>query len=157
MTTKTYGDLRMEIPAGWEDTTIITLQGLKPERVADLIVAKQPSPTPPNIMIKRHSLPGKDFDLTQFANHQVAMLEQTLDELQLLQQEDIELDHAGTPLPGVVLDYSFSTPNGDMRQTHIYAYCDQTILMVIATGMMDFNYDAVRNGALDLVESIRIA
>ncbi len=159
---RTWGSLRIDVPEGWEDDTLVVLRAPGPgaRASAGAKAAARPARTPtgearrPTLLVKRVPLVG-GTSLAMLAQAEAAMVEATVEGVKLFEPAPVDL--GGTP--GLMRELTFPGPDGagKMRQLHVSAILDRTYVLFVGTALDDKEFPAAKAQFLAIARSARIA
>jgi len=154
MTKVIYHGVELTVPSEWEDASVVTLLGKKPDRPT-MMRAKLESDERPNIVLGRHPLGKLDIDLEIFAEGQTQLMHRLMDGLRVLETGRVKIGGEGG-IDGVVREYAFKGPDGVLQQIQVYFQRGGDIFMLTGTGSHDTTFDTLRQAVLAMCDDIRL-
>lgn len=145
-----WGNLTLEVPATFEDETIVILRAPAPP--IGLRLPKNPPPRP-SFVCKRTALGPEAPSLAALG----AVEERTL--LQMIAGATIH-GRAIETLGGretLILEASYDSPMGRMRQVHATTVIGEIACSFVGTAMDNLDFPSVRQQLLDLVASVKLS
>jgi hypothetical protein len=148
----TFGSLVLDLPQDLEDETVVILRAPAPPSLTPLRVSKAPA-LRPAFVCKRTPLGPSPPSLDQLADVETQTMMGLASGVQL---------HARTVetvgnRPTLLLEASFDTPGGRVRQVHATTIIGRSALSFAATATDDAAFPSVRAQLLVLVASARLA
>lgn len=171
MARATFNDLTLEIPAGWEDASLITLLGPAPARERTLSARQVPGERP-NLVLKRAAVSGPLPDLETFARLQEQAMLELAPGAQVVERGTLALDgldqapqdapaeqaagRARSPATvALTRVYSIPTPTNVTGQLQLYLQRGEHFYILCGTGLYDASFKALQEQFLAVARSLR--
>lgn len=152
MSRNTYNDISIDVSDDWEDASIITF--LAPPRDLDKPAKGGPQPSQrPNIILTRSHVAEGNLDLDAFAQAQEQMMVEAMPDLHVLDRGTLDVGEANV---AVTREFSFSTPDGVVRQIQAYFHIDKTMFVLSGTGVMEPSFEKLRGSFHSMAKSLRV-
>lgn len=147
----TWGSLVLDLPQDLEDETVVILRAPAPASLTPLRVSKGPA-LRPSFVCKRSPLGPSPPSLDQLAEVETQTLMGLTSGVQLHARS---VETVGER-PTLILEASFDTPSGRIRQVHATTVIGRSALSFAATATDDAAFPSVRAQLLALVASARL-
>jgi hypothetical protein len=148
---QTYGSLTLEVPADFEDETVIVLRASPPPPAARMRVPKG-DPIRPTYVVKRTPLRADPaVSLEALAKAEEDLLRLTLG-AEIQSREIRSLGGADS----ICLELTFAGPEGPVRQAHVSQVKGRWYLAFVATAPDDLSFEDVRAQLMELVATAAI-
>jgi hypothetical protein len=147
----TWGALTLEVPEEFVDETVVILRAPAPASATPLRLSKAPA-VRPSFVCKRTALGPNPPTLEQLAEVETQTLLGLAPDL-VLHARGVEVI-AGRPT--LLVEASFDTPTGRMRQLHATTVLGRVALSFAATALDDAAFSSVRAALKALVTGARL-
>ena len=142
--------MSFELPAGWDDETIVILQA--PAKVSALPMRPNPGSNPrASLVIKRTPLSSSLPSLEVLARAEIEMLRNMIADVEITEQPAIEIDGQRA----LVRELRFSGPEGYMRQLQVSVVAAGSFFSCVGTAVDDVDFVAARAQFLAVLSSVR--
>ncbi len=146
-----WGELSLELPQELEDETTIVLRGTEPPMTVPLRLTKSPT-VRPAFVCKRTTLGPTPPTLEQLAAVETQVLMSTASGSHI-HSRDVEVVGGRETL---IIEASFDTPTGRIRQVHATTIIGRAALSFAATALDDVSFPSVRATLLAMVGSAEL-
>lgn len=148
MPAHSFGRLRLDIPDGWQDQSIITLVKPPKGRMATAGVTDVTR----NLIISRAEADGS-FTAAELAAVNLESLQAALPDLKVISEETVEV--AGQP--AIAREIQFATPEkGLVQQLQVFVIVGDLALTCVATGSAGLSFSNLRKEALKIFQGMAI-
>jgi hypothetical protein len=146
-----FNRLSLEVPSGWQDNSLITLAGPKPERPKTMHV-RQTEVERPNLVVRRLLSTTEAIDLEAFATTQEELMRGMGLDLRPLSRDRMTLGS----ISAWVCDYALHTPGGVLRQLNVYFQAGGELYVACGTCSLDDSSADLRETFLGIARSLRV-
>ena len=144
-----YGSLTIDVPAGWDDETLVVLKAPVPKPTV-----RMRAPTGelrrPSLVVRRVALVS-DASLDSLAAAEAEMLAATIDDVELLPPRPCEVGG----VKAIERELTFAGPDGRLRQLHVSFVAGRAFFVFVGTALDDVEFP--RAQFMELIRSVRVA
>lgn len=148
-----FHDVTIDLPEGWANQSVITLVGPAPTSAMPTL-KKRFHPARPSVIVRQLHVEEPPFDLAAFAQAQTEMMARLTPELEVAASDTTTIGPAQTPAE--LREYLVPTPDGPLRQLHLYFTAHDRFYAFCATAADDLNFDEQRSDFLAIAGSIEV-